>query len=858
MIRLVLIFLLFASYAYPQVGNVVQHDSITGLTGINTKDGDFVIRPNESRACHNFDLLRYGAGSLGKRLGYDSMSSLSISYDSMPFIFGAKLSNGLQYLAFVADSARVGYGGVYVTANGSTDLTLGATKSKRILDHWSIQEPTYTALFRDQLYGVNGTQKGFVWNGSVCRSWPLNAPGEPRITPMAMPFDSTYYTNTVYKLNGEYRYMMRAIYIDTAKNKNIAYEGMISGQVVVKNGRTYIDQLQYIQPQRGINQVDSMRFVFYRTKANRSPLDENDTLYRLRDSLVNVTTANIATKTIIDSIPDDSLSATGLRKVNQATSWYGLDSLGIYLARYGAPAFDTSFDSTYYPAGDTFGRGGIYYGIPTQKDTLGVAYMCTFMDTVLAIESDSGRTLFVYTDSTNKAAHKYHRHITLQLPKIPSGQTGAIINLYRAHILSIGHDTTLKIIGRETTTVYPENGGIPYTRITQKIKYLDAFSPDTVILDGYYLVAQIPSTDTIYTDSLRYDSLYRFHRPFDREPPPTRMKKVFTHKDRMFGFQGSRLYVSKLDSVSNWGVFRSVPLNEDDGDEIVDAWPTRTAIVVKKNKTSWNVWEDENGEWKRREIVSYVGDIARGSHAANYNGNYYLSDIGVIHETDGEVIERTFVPTLASEKLDNFDKLNINTKSAAVGFALPHKYLLCIGDTTYVYFEPRGDGTFPGGWATWSMPFRSATMYGYSASFNSYPFDTMFFVRAGGRTLFRYGKAEYDNSTVTPQVVYYESGPLLTSTSFKKIVGLGIWTRSGSVASTVEYGFYNQNDSVITTAIMIMDSLNQRYRAKKIETNPAQYCRLVFRSLSIGWLFHIGAIDRFDIYWREYEDYRMR
>jgi len=142
-----------------------------GFRGLNTIAGDFQLKPVDARKAHDVDFGRQ-IGCLMPRRGYDSISAMS-GMDSLVGIFGAYNSDGTQNLFVVADSSGVGYGNVYVGDEGSADIS----SASRIWQYFSVQNEPSFAMLDDNIYMVNGSHKGIVYDGNNARPYPLQRRG---------------------------------------------------------------------------------------------------------------------------------------------------------------------------------------------------------------------------------------------------------------------------------------------------------------------------------------------------------------------------------------------------------------------------------------------------------------------------------------------------------------------------------------------------------------------------------------------------------------------------------------------------------------------------------------------------------
>ena len=194
-VRLILLLLISFSLVFAQNAPQEKVLRITEFGGLNTRQGDFSIKPNQFRELFNFDLDR-NVGSLTKRYGYDSIGTI-VGQDSIIGIYGAYYTDGSQQLIIVTDSAGVGYGNIYVTQPNSnlidkdgifTDIADSTGDSlMRIATLWPVFNKPIFTMFEDKVYIVNGSSKGIVFDREAAYIWPPNAPGEPTIVPITAP-----------------------------------------------------------------------------------------------------------------------------------------------------------------------------------------------------------------------------------------------------------------------------------------------------------------------------------------------------------------------------------------------------------------------------------------------------------------------------------------------------------------------------------------------------------------------------------------------------------------------------------------------------------------------------------------------
>lgn len=773
-------------------------------------------------------------GALTRRLGYDSIGQIA-GQDSIISIYPVYLSDGREYLVITTDSAGVGYGNVYVTNYGSVNLSVDSLT--RIMTYWGTQyKPSFTTL-QDDLYGVNGSHKGFIWNGKIKRSFPLSAPGEVEIYPL----DDTG-SSSVWTLDGEYRYGMVALTPDSAGGMPVRRTmGYISQPIRVKTGRVLIAGFAPLNADTLNDTASAGTLYIYRTDANPGYLDYSDSLW-IVDTVDWGPGTNFDTVYFIDSLPDDSITDAKGRNAfywDGDTVYSGRDSSGAIRNYYGAPRYMSAELLEYDTAYADTAKFGIFYGVPTQKDTLGVAYMCTFIDTVTGIESDSSRSCVIFNYKDDSLLN----NIQLSLPKAPRGDSGLVRNLYRALIYQITYDTGHFKGVDEALEEFKSGLGVIgpmsfFDFLRTRRKWIERLVVDTVVIYDYYLLAQVSACDTTYTDSIRYDSL-RVKRRYIRSTAPSLLSNIVSHDDKIFGGHGSRQYFSKLDSGFAWGAFDFVSLNMDDGDEINIIFPTQGGMLSAKNKSVYSVFQDANGYWYNKEITGLPGCIAPKSYAKGFAGHYYLSDYGVVRIADGQYLDRRYTTALVSAKLKNFDVLPLATKREAVGMYIPssRQYLLTIGDTTYAYDE-RADG-----WSTWGLKIGTAGLYGVEDELVFVPGDTMYFVPPGDSVLFRYGSSATDTGTNVTMI--WKSAPMFVDRDCETMTAVGIWGLDNSSDTTLVYRF-NEKNTIVGPGFLNVAGVGNRY--VEMSTTPQTYvCQGIYLSNWGGST--TGRIDGVDIFY---------
>lgn len=749
---------------------------IRDFKGLNTIAGVLQLKPNEAILAHDVDWSR-NRGSISKRYGFDEAFAIT-GHDSIIGIYAQYKEDGTQRLLLVADSTGVGYGNIYATAVNSADTA----NKVRILTHWGIQSRPSFSMLQDNVYIFNGINKGVVWNGTKASRFPINAPGQMTMIPIAVASG----------LTGEYRYVFEF----RGSRFNVGYA---SEKIKTSNSQVMIKDFQWVTGDSAVSSPDTLKIVVYRTLANPGRLTNGVYAYLTEDT-IKMTSADVGTTIHIDSIADASLDTTTKVLILNNSKY-----LSINRRRYGAPGL-ISRDTNATGNDNGIRRGAAGAAMPIE----GWAYFATFVDTVYGIESDTSRGFYTRDDDENDSVY------IISVPQKPDSAQDIVINLYRAPVYTVTYDSVLLSVGGAY-----DIGWFVWS--------------DSTFMGPPKLVQQLSASDTSYLDTLGWDTLAT-RKEFQSVYTPN-IEKVFSYQNRLYGVSGSNLAFSKLDTGWSWGALDFISFGDGDGDEANVAFPARTVIRVLKNMSSYNAFQDANLNWNRREVSNHIGCIAPLSYAAGIGGHYYLSAVGVIIEGEGSELERTNTTRLLSAKLANFTNLSYTVLSRAHGFYHNQKYLLTIGDTTYVYDE-RADA-----WSTWSLTIGGATHYGVESSKDFIPGDTMYFFAPGGAVVHRFGTSEQDNGASV--AVRWWSAPILISEQRKVLTAIGVWRGQGTT-DTLSIAVLDQDDGILTTALKITgtDRHSKRVLLSGLDFN---YIRLAL-TVSSRTAAVNPVIDGFDIY----------
>jgi len=175
---------------------------------------------------------------------------------------------------------------------------------------------------------------------------------------------------------------------------------------------------------------------------------------------------------------------------------------------------------------------------------------------------------------------------------------------------------------------------------------------------------------------------------------------------------------------------------------------------------------------------------------------------------------------LSAGQLDSFDDLVMSTLNNAAGVIYDNKYMLSIGDTTWVY------DILDDKWSTWDMTFKRAVVYRNSADYSGLMGDSLFFIEQGKKYLYRYGGTNQD--TLNDVTMTWKSAELMTDRGFDELSALGMWVTDDVPNGTYFNVQIISADQKDTTAAVTYDStsFDDRYLEKQLPKNLSRYFQI--------------------------------
>lgn len=660
--------------------------------------------------------------------------------------------------------------------------------------------------FRDRVYAGTGVSKGIVYDGKNVNSFPLQAPGETKGIPLT----------TASEPRGEYRYALRQISpagIDNDTNF-INQTGALSTPIVADN--QLILHWDFPQPRvwRATDSLsDTVSYEILRSAGDIANLDKLDSLWAI--DTIHTLLGETDTLTWTDTLSDSLMRAN-------TTGYNAVSLLGDLKNRITFDGTDSP-QATVYRVNKIHSPGspiitavagvadsGMWQGGAADWDVVkGFSYMIVAVDTTQDSPSDSSRSVGFWQESEPEAYNSIWKLVaggdsintgfnragsekmTVVLPK--SNNDNLLYQLYRGPILNQKLDSTYYY--------YWTREYLAYLNIWLDVMHSGSrVFADSLFVAGYYLIGEFAPGATVY-DSLRYDSLLA-RQIFKRNSVPRIIKSMITVDNQLIATDGDLIYTSDptIDSIT-FNTFNAQPININDGDQIEAMWLQRGVVKIGKNKSTYNLYRDANGFWRKVELSKHYGCISTFSHASAPEGDYFLSSDGVRLESEGIYRERSFVGSLMSSKLRSFLNFTISQNKQTYAERYDNKYILSYPalDTSFVLhkiFMP--DGSIRYGFATWSgLVMSGSAKYHTGQEISIYPGDSLYFTKAGSSNIYKYGGDLDDGGYST---TLWQSHDLIPITGYwMQPYSLGFEYESEDTSSTASFrAFFFRNEKGVT------------------------------------------------------------
>lgn len=683
--------------------------------GLNTYSGLYGVGENQCIKALNLNLSEEPPGWRA-RLGYVALTDSLPGNQGIKGIHGYTDRHGIKRLFGVYDTTTLlsgswgvarGLGFLTVSPNYSyiIDDDSGATK---LYNNVYLGETPFWANWKNNVFLSNGRQLPLVWDNENNRVAELVIP--PPGSPLIIPINDTG-DNSI-SPEGVFRYMVRC---SSAATTNDALQGIYTQPVRGILEKIWIGDIPYPTLDNVMdttsNEWDTLFVSLYRTVAYPKLINAADTFFKVKDT--ELLRVDLGSFFVIDSIGDATLRDSA--QLLFTDTRFGKDTTDAITGCYlGAPTWVNDSSHIDVRPYDTVVliRNATGDTIPIADSLWYVTYFVTFMDTVLGIESDSSRSFWIRLPDNKTATESYR----IGLPPLPDNREHCARVLYKSYSYPLWRDTTRRFVFFDTADLSPFEyidivrdiitGGEGFSEYNA-VKSMGLQMLDTITTQFHRLAVIKDSSIKSYLDTIPWDTLV-MKETYWKSAAPGNLNGITVFDDRLWGYEGSRVFWSYLDSLGYWGSFKNIALNLDDGDEITAVVPFRDYVKVFKNSGQFILFPTETDwEYERRWTIDGIGCIAPHSMMAYNNGLIYLSNEGVIYET-GNVYK---------DKGSSFKNISYPIKDAidyspsdlwkAVGAIKDNKYWLSFPDkdTTYVY------DMVIGAWTVYDYAFKQVAYY---------------------------------------------------------------------------------------------------------------------------------------------------
>jgi len=761
--------------------DVIRIDDFSG--GLNTKAGLFHIKPNQARECLNWDLSdEYGA--LKIRNGYCKVGQKNDT-NSLQFLYTHYYRDGRKELFGVAKSDTASWGCLY--RSGDADYTLDTNIYNFLYtgSKWS------ATSWKDKVIFANGRQRPLIWNGTVCKPLAIPSPGVPDVVPI----------NGSGNLDGEYYYFL---YYNAP---GWARESALTPRIKANNENMLLFHFPIMQADSAWpsafsgdwdKDTTTLEFLILRSKALK-PGDGLDSLrfYPIKYFNGSVDTGYFVmpmsamdTFTWIDTIADcyfgDSAGFTSAYRC-----WHTSRHLSKY---FGSPGYLSRENSSAERK-----KKVILDTLSTGDSVLATLYMVTYFDSTNVIESDSGRAFTIYPQAYDDTM--YYR---ISIPPAPPNDSNMHRIIYKAFMVRSVIYGDSNLVNNKYT--------YPILQVLSPAKSANVIGIDT-ILTPFYQIAVIGNKDSLaFTDSTLWDSVSSLGISYTNHSAPVELNSPFIFNDKMWGFQGSQVMWSYLDSVGYWGAWDWIAFNLDNGDEITAIVPDREYINIYKNHSQYVLYQDADGQYTKKWTVRGRGCVA-GETVQFYDGNIiYLDENGVYMESAMPAKDKGTQRAPLSEPIADLIDYPISELDDAIGFIYDDKYMLSFPDkdTAYVY-DFKVDA-----WSIYDFAFKAAVNYDTRDNDGLVPSSDMLFITGSDSAIYKFDTTATDNGADI--IARWKSGPIARSARNVQINNMGFWTGNDTSFSCV---LYDAEDTACIDSMKIAP--DDRHYLKSPAINESNY-----------------------------------
>lgn len=667
--------------------------------------------------------------------------------------------------------------------------------------------------YRENIYVVNGVGKGVRYDGNSIHKFPLPSAGEMNVLPLSTPGD----------MNGEFRYGFiiepKEKDNDTIFNpedesifltKTGALISYITTPVKIDSGQVRLSFFPLLANGMGYPIDTTFTVQIWRTTGDIGAIDKSDTIW-FTGMTIDVDSSDYYNETtifVIDNISDDSLrlSTTFTNIVKDELLNQQLHGQDDTLTNGNTALFGENYVQRYNRAGapaligwsSANGNLGIWDGVdetggatvPNWEIAAGWSYVLVAVDTLNKTPADTGATLNLFQHAKplrydgflvreasgpdEAVMTNFDRDSTEKLTLVlPSNNDNILYQLYRGAVVPIDYDTTeIDLADLLPNWIILGRGIAP------------AYTGKEFAVFGYYLIGEFSPNDTVI-DSMPYTELLG-QIPLVKNSVPKMPNYIATYDNRlMLADDDGYIYISdRSDTAVTFDVFKKVAVNRYDGDFIKLIFPEKNALRILKNHSSYNMRKLSNGFWGSAEIQDHYGCVSTMSYASAPEGNYFLSADGIRLERENIYKDNSYLGTLKTRNIKWFRDATTKTLSRNYSTYYDNKYICSFPeiDTSFIVFKIPQQNSFKYAVGTWGLTMVGSAKYSITPQIEKRPDDSLYFIKSGGKALYRFGNPASDNGT--PITAEWRSGALFPlSNMYAEPTAIDLFVKSEDTSS---------------------------------------------------------------------------
>lgn len=685
--------------------------------------------------------------------------------------------------------------------------------------------------------------------------------------------------------------------------------GYVSHEIELDNEHALLFGFPKAAPDTlSVMDIDSIMYYVCRTRGKPFAGEQSFDSFFVVDSIrLAVASIEADTLIIIDSIPDDSLGHPGWPFIGGHRGIIPFDTAfvdSVTKRNDSAFAINGHFVA---PGGPTFishdtGSAGAnatwWQDSQDENDStlvVGVVYFTTLLDTLNGAISDSSPNLWVALAKPNQGTTSDStKEIKLGIPTLTARDSGLVRILWRSRVLisqveelsyEVGDSVYINIDFKQVRDGIAGRGSDERTiRITdldiqtftrptglteQELSELKRGESQVGGVKGRvvgprrarrgipfaaYLITD-PARDTI-TDTLQWAELMGASASFRTtvgsgtwSPLDNRVNifnGFYAFGDKLYGWYGSRLYMSALDTAFIFRPFQDVAFNLDDGDEVVQVVSIGHKLLVLKNRSMIEMYDLFNGIPTKSAQHDGIGCVAPHSLVSEKGSVIFLSEHGVVSLKASQFQPFGIQTGIISHKINDLilgrpgNKRSAADLKKAVGALVDDKYLLSFpvnsdpsDDTTFVYHIPLN------AWSTYDFSFHQATKYDTFTVEGLVQSNRLLFARNDDERIFEFGGSNFylDSGDANLAITgVFETRPLFTDNDYWGIRDVVMYRSSGNgfVGDNTHVIIMNENATRIDSVDMSLHSDTAAQR-NSFGPNFFTWATLQFRTDDPSW-----------------------